>query len=305
MIIERDVLTHLGPGKVVYNSGTEHWSAGDITVEIVTELADVDSDQHSHGVKTVLDQKVVVKYRPQSLWALLDLFYAADYVNPSKGARLIGATAKPLVIHGEDGSLFTVHNAALTGLPSVKLGVDSGEFGDVEFTGVITDAKQVGESAALFTYAGSGGTFGSPAAADYLAAANWEAGWNSAALGGTLLDAVTITPDYKVEAIKAGPTTIDFRAMGVQFSADLRAAWDPADLQALINDAATYVRGARNTAGAADLVLTSGLGHTFTLSAAFPEKGSLLYAMKDIRSNPITFRTTGRSAARVSWTTPV
>lgn len=304
MILERDVLTHLGPGKVIYNSGTAHWSAADITAEIIADMADVDSDQHSEGTKTVRDMMVKVKYRPQSLWALLDLFYASGFVNPTKGGRLIGATAKPLVIHGEDSSLFTIHNAALTGLPSIKLGVDAGEFGDVEFTGIITTAKQSGEAAALYTYAATGGTFGTPAAADFMGAGNWEVDWNTAALGGTLLDAVTITPDYKVEPVKAGPLTIDFRHNGLQFSADVKAAWSPVELATLVNDAATFIRGARNTAGAGDLVFTSGTGHTFTLESAFPEKASLLYAMKEIRSNPITFRTTGRSAARVSWTTP-
>lgn len=303
MSIQRDTIP-FGPAKLVFGATNFH-SAGDVDVEVLSELADVANDQYGQGVKTLLDQTVEVTCRPQSLWSLLTSVLPNSHIAPTIGTRLIGASPTPLVLHGEDSHLLTIHAACITQLPSLSLGVDKGEFGPMKFTGVVTNAKSPGEAGALLTYAATGGTYGTPSDPDYLAAAQWDAAWDTAVLAGTLLEAVNINPDLKIEPVKAGSRTLDFRVMGIQFSADLVAAFSLTDLAGLFSDGATFSYGQRNTAQGADLVLTSGLGHTFTLAAAALEKAALRFAMKEGRNREVSFRTTPLTGARISWTTPV
>lgn len=305
MILERDVVNQIGDAKYVYDGGTDFYAAADATYEVVVDQPDVDSDQYGYGAKTNRDNRGLLKLRPQSVWAVLSAVYPSTHINPSRGAPLIGSAAKAMVVHGRDSSLLTIHNCCQTSLPTLKLGLDAGEFGDLEYTGVITTAKQMGESGALQTYAATGGTFGTPTTPDYLAAGDWEVDWNSGALAGTMLEACTITPEFSVKEVKmGGMAAVDFIVEKCQFSVSIRAAWDPLDLNTLLNDAASYTRGSRTTAGAGDLVLTSSLGHTFTLHSCLPDKADLRYAQTDVRSGAINFRGSKISGARISWTTP-
>ena len=302
MSIHRDTIP-FGPAKIVHGSDT-FYSAGDIDVTVVTERADVNPDQYGQGVKTVIDQIIEVVFKPQSLWSLLDKVYPSAEIAPTIGSRSIGASPTALIIHGEDSSLLTIPCPAITGMPSLMLGVDKGEFGTMKYTGIVTNGKNIGESGALYTYAATGGTYGTPATPDYLAAAQWDVTWKSTALTGTLLESVTINPELKIEAVKAGPRTMDFRRRGIQFTADIIAAADLTALSGIINDAATFKFGGRNTADGGDLVLTSVLGHTFTMVTAALDKAAMKYAMKQARPRALSFRTAALTGARVSWTTP-
>ena len=302
MSIQRDSIP-FGPAKIVQGA-TTFYSAGDIDVTVITEFADVNPDQHGQGVKTVLDQTIEVSFKPQSVWANLAKVYPASHIAPTIGARLIGANPVPVVIHGESGALLTIPCPAHTGLASTMLGVDKGEHGDMKFTGVCTNGKSPGENGALYTYAAAGGNYGNPVQPDYLAAAQWDMAWGDNVLAGTLLEAVTLNPDFKIEPVKFGPRTVDFRFKGTQFAAGVVAAHDLPDLSDLNNDGATVVFGGRNTAQGKDLVLTSALGHTLTLVAAAIEKSGLKFGMKEAAPRAIDFRTSALAGARISWTTP-
>ena len=213
---------------------------------------------------------------------------------------MIGAAPTALVLHGEDSSLLTAFAAARTALPSLSLGVDKGEFGEMEFTGIVTNGKELGEAGSLYTYASSGGTYGTPADPDYLAASAWTADWKESALEGTLLESVTINPDLKIEPVKAGSRTLDFRHMGIQFSADVTAAVSLPNLSDIHGDG-SFTYGGRNTEASGDLVLTSALGQSLTLKAAAIEKAAMKFAMKEARNRAITFRTSLLTGARIAW----
>jgi hypothetical protein len=302
MSIQRDTIP-FGPGKVAIGADTLY-SAGDINVNVITQFADVKSDQYGQGIKTIVDQTIEIAFRPQSLWSLIATVWPAAHLNPTIGSRVIGAAPGNLTIHGEDSSLLTVFAPGLVQLPSLSLGVDKAEFGEMKFVGVVDDAKSPGAADSLFTYAATGGTYGTPSAPDYLAAAEWSMAWNTDVLEGTLLESVTINPDMQVEPVKFGPRTVDFRRMGIQFGASVVAAHDLADLAALHGDDTTFLFGRRNTALGADLVLTSGLGHTITLKSAALEKSAMRYAMKEQRARNLDFRTSLLTGARVTLTAP-
>ena len=312
MSIQRDAIP-FGPGKIVSPNGDTFYSAGDIDVQVITKWADVKPDQYGPGVKTVLDRTIEVTFKPQSIYALMDGtgakgVYPATHIAPTAlGGRIIGGTlpttsVTSLVIHGEDSSLLTVFCPALVGIPTVMLGIDKGEFGTMKYIGVVTNGKDVGDASGLYTYAAAGGTYGTPGVPDYLSASEWQFTWHSSALSGTMLEAVTITPDFKYVPVMAGPRTMDFRFDGVQFSASVVAAIDSVALSTFENAGSTGTLGQRNTAVGGDLVFSSALGNTFTLKTSAIEKYAKKYDMKGQRARAIDFRTAVLSGARISWT---
>lgn len=300
MSIHRDNIP-FGPAKIVHGSDT-FYSAGDIDISVVTEYADVNSDQFGAGVKTIIDQTVEVSFRPQSLYSLLAKVWPTAHIAPTTiGNRIIGGSAVPLVLHGEDSSLFTVYCSALTGIPSYALGVDKGEFGTMKFNGVVTNGKGIGEAASLYTYAATGGTYGTPSAPDYLGAANWEVTWGSTVLAGTLLEAATLTPELKIEPVKAGHRTLDYRMAGIQFHASVMMNLTMVELAALYADAATFSYGGRNSTLGKDLVFTSALANVVTLPTSMIEKHAAKFGMKEARSRAVDFRTSVLSGARATY----
>jgi hypothetical protein len=302
MSIQRDTIP-FGPAKIVRGADTLY-SAKDIDVVVTTEYADVDSDQFGQGTKTIVDQIIEVVFNPQSLWSLLSKVWPASHINPTIGARLITATATPTVLHGEDGALLTIPASAYLEIPDLSIGVDKGEFGQMKIGGVTTNAKALGASGALFTYAKTGGTFGSASNPDYLAAGDWQVDYKDGALAGDLLEGVVLKPDFKTEAVKAGKRTLDYRIKGCQFGADVVAAFDLADLSAIHNDADTFLYGQRNSTAAGDLVFTAASGHTITVPSAAIMKTPAKFAMLSQRNQAISFMGSLLTGARVAWTTP-
>jgi hypothetical protein len=302
MSIQRDTIP-FGPAKIVRDT-LSVYSAKEINVVVTTEFADVSPDQYGQGTKTILDQTIEVEFSPQSIWALLASVLPASHINPSIGGRLVTAAPVPTLLHGEDGSLLTIPASAIIGLPDISLGVDKGEFGTMKIGGVTTNGKQLGDAGALYTYAPAGGAYGNPGSPDYLAAGAWSMAWGANILAGDLLEAVTIKPDFKTEAVKAGKRTLDWRHKGCQFAADVVAAIDLEALSDIHNDGATFLYGQRNSTAAEALVFTAATGHTFTLAAASLEKSPMRFAMLEQRQQGVSFRTSSLAGARVSWTTP-
>ncbi len=302
MSIQRDTIP-FGPAKIVRGALT-CWSAKDINVVVTTEFADVNPDQYGQGTKTILDQIIEVEFPPQSIWALLASLWVAADINPTINSRIVTAAPTPTVLHGEDGALLTIPASGIIGLPDLNIGVDKGEFGSMKIGGVTTNAKALGADGALFTYAATGGTYGNPSNPDYLAAGAWGMEWGDAILSGDILEAISIKADFKTDAIKAGKRTMDWRRRGTQFAAEVTAGNDLEALSDIINDGATFLYGQRNATAAQDLVFTAATGHTLTMVKAFIEKTPMKFASLEQRNQGISFRTTGLTGARVSWTTP-
>lgn len=302
MSIQRDTIP-FGPAKIVRDTLTLY-SAGPINVTVITEFADVNPDQFGQGTKTILDQTIEVEFSPQALWANLTKVWADADINPAISSRIVTGTPVATELHGEDGALLTIPATGIITLPDVNLGVDKGEFGSMKIGGVTTNGKALGASGALYTYADTGGTFGTPDSPDYLAAGQWSAAWGATILTGDLLSAAQIRPDFKTEKVVAGKRTLDWRRRGCQFSTELISTADLTDLSGIYNDGTTFQYGQRNSKAAQDLVFTAAAGNTLTLAKAFLNKSATRFASLEQRGQGIMFETSGLTGARVSWTTP-
>ena len=304
MSIQRDNIA-FGPAKIVINYGTPItlYSAKAIDVTVTTEYAEVNSDQFGQGTKVIVDQTIEAMFAPQSLYALLTSVWPSTHINPSIGTRILGSSPPTVQFHGEANSLLTFLAGGIIGIPGVDIGVDKGEFSQMKIGGVCQNGKTLGSASSLYTLADTGGTFGTPSNPDYLMAGDWNFTWKTSALGGELLESVSIKPDFKTTAVKAGKRTLDWRHGGCQFNADVVSSQDPAILAALYNDGSTFAYGARNTASAGALVFTNpATSNTITIGSAMIEKDMKQYSLEAQRNKAISFRSANLTGARIAWT---
>lgn len=142
-----------GPAKVTWNSITM-FAREDITVDFDQTWQDLVSSVHGAIDKAVTDRQIKVNLRLWGAWENVATLFPTTLLNPTVGNRLYGTSDLPLVIHKKTGSAerITIHNAQITKLANLYLGVDNPIFAaDVEFTGLIINNGNPEDAAAYYT----------------------------------------------------------------------------------------------------------------------------------------------------------
>jgi hypothetical protein len=100
--------------------------------------ATFDKETDAYGVvsKSKTDFQIVVEFEP--VGEIEDLAKLFPYGNTAMGASIYGGTDKPLVITAVDAT-YTITNAAVTQMPSIRCSANNTAFGTVQFTGLISD----------------------------------------------------------------------------------------------------------------------------------------------------------------------
>ena len=145
-----------GPAKVVFDSAT-FYSKGGINITMTTSTFDKESDAYGVLGKSKTDFQVVVEFEPVGeIEALATLF---PHGSTTIGASIYGSTDKSLVITATDAT-YTIRNAAVTQMPSIRCTATNTAFGSVQFTGILdlggdpsllSDYYSVGAGAAIGT----------------------------------------------------------------------------------------------------------------------------------------------------------
>ena len=134
-----------GPAKVVFDSAT-FYSKGGISITMTNSTFDKESDAYGILGKSKTDFQVVVEFEPVGeIEALTTLF---PYGSTAMGASIYGGTDKPLVITAVDAT-YTIRNAAVTQMPSIRCTANNTAFGSVQFTGIL---ELAGDPSALTDY---------------------------------------------------------------------------------------------------------------------------------------------------------
>jgi len=134
-----------GPAKVVFDSAT-FYSKGGINITMTNATFDKESDAYGMLSKSKTDFQVVVEFEPVGeIEALAVLF---PYGSTAIGASIYGGTDKPLVITAADAT-YTIRNAAVTQMPSIRCTANNTAFGSVQFTGIL---ELAGDPSALGDY---------------------------------------------------------------------------------------------------------------------------------------------------------
>ena len=130
-----------GPCKITYDGAT-FYSKGGVTLTVNQSSFDKQSDAYGLIGRGKTDLSVVVEFEPVGeIEALTVLFpYGATTI----GAGIYGATDKPLVIVATDAT-YTIYNAAITQMPSIRCTATNTAFGSVQFTGICPVSEEAGD----------------------------------------------------------------------------------------------------------------------------------------------------------------
>lgn len=122
-----------GPCKITYDSQT-FYSKGGVSLTLANSTFDKETDAYGVVGKSKTDLQIVVEFEPVGeIEALTVLF---PYGGTAIGASIFGGTDKPLVIVAADGT-YTINNAAITQMPSIRCTANNTAFGSVQFTGLL------------------------------------------------------------------------------------------------------------------------------------------------------------------------
>ena len=99
------------------------------------------------------DQKGTVTLAPCGVLsqAILDILFPHQV--PAIGSRVFGATDKPMLVNGMDGTQVKLFNVALTGVPELRLSTIKTLFGQATFTALIADGKSPDADDAFYAVA--------------------------------------------------------------------------------------------------------------------------------------------------------
>jgi hypothetical protein len=134
-----------GPCKIVFDTAT-FYSKGGVSLTMTNSTFDKETDAYGVVSKSKTDFQIVVEFEP--VGEIEDLAKLFPYGNTAMGASIYGGTDKALVITATDAT-YTINNAAVTQMPSIRCSANNTAFGSVQFTGLLEIS---GDPAALADY---------------------------------------------------------------------------------------------------------------------------------------------------------
>lgn len=141
-----------GPCKIAYDGAT-FYSKGGVSLTMTNATFDKETDAYGVVSKSKTDFQIVVEFEP--VGEIEDLAKLYPYGNTAMGASIYGGSDKPLVITALDAT-YTINNAAVTQMPSIRCTANNTAFGTVQFTGLLEINGDPSALADYYAVAGGG-----------------------------------------------------------------------------------------------------------------------------------------------------
>lgn len=141
-----------GPALVTYG-GQSFWSKGDVILKPVIKRFPIPTAHFGKVDERPSDKRIEVTFEPSGRFTAELAAVLWPYASTVPGASVFGASDSPLVVHGRDGLKITVHNAALTQMPNIRMGVSVTTVGSLKFTGLLANNTDPTNAAAYYTSA--------------------------------------------------------------------------------------------------------------------------------------------------------
>jgi len=136
-----------GPCKITYDGAT-FYSKGGVTLTMNQSTFDKEVDAYGMVGKSKTDMQLVVEFEPVGeIEALTTLF---PYGSTTIGASIYGSSDKALVIVAADAT-YTIHNAAITKLPTLRCTANNTQLGSVQFTGLVKNSANPNALTSYYT----------------------------------------------------------------------------------------------------------------------------------------------------------
>jgi hypothetical protein len=250
-----------GPCLITYASQT-FYSKGDVTLKPVFEYFDIETSAFGQVDQRLRGKRYEISFEPVGMTSSNLAAVLWPYGDTVPGTSIFGSADRPLVIHGRDGVKVTVHNAALTRMPAIRLGVGVTLAGACQFTGLLALSKAVTAADGYLTVASNQA---------YPGDTNFNAGailtqpalatWGSAPWAAFEVEAPgwEITPTLRLSPVATdGLGTVDMLLQGLEVTARAVPV-GPTIAQMLTAHKETAEFGSSMMpSGGTDLVITSG-----------------------------------------------
>jgi hypothetical protein len=151
MQIDRTTIVS-GPAIVTFG-GQTFCSKGDVTVKPSHAKFDVTTSRFGKGDSRYSSKTFEVSFEPDGRFTSALAAVLWPYASTDIGASIYGATDSALVVHGRDGKKITIHTAAITEMPVIRLGVTQTIQGSCKFVGLLANNTDPSAAAAYYTIA--------------------------------------------------------------------------------------------------------------------------------------------------------
>lgn len=141
-----------GPCLLTY-AGQTIYSKGDVTLKPVNERFDIATASFGKVDERGRNRRIEVSFEPDGRFTAALAAVLWPYAATPIGASLYGAIDRPLVIHSKADTKVTVVNAAITTMPSLRLGVAQTIQGNCVFTGLLKNNADPSAAGAYYTIA--------------------------------------------------------------------------------------------------------------------------------------------------------
>lgn len=262
-----------GPALIQFAS-QKFWSKGNVEVKVINDRFNVDTSHFGKVDERFQDRRIEVTFEPSGAITSALAAVLWPYGATTVGTSILTATDRPLEIFGRDGRKITVHAAAVTKMPVLRLGSNTTLLGSMTFTGLVKNTTDPTNAAAYYTeaavvYPGDTG-FAISDIKTAAASAVWGVGapWSSfVSENGFEIDFKLNLAPQKVDGI--GTVDMTFQSMEVTLKA---IPVGPAATDILAKIAPTSGMGA-SMAGADNLTVTAGTVAAMISKPALTDSG--------------------------------
>ena len=265
------------------------WSKGNVEVKIINDRFDIETAHFGKVDERYQDRRVEVSFEPSGAITAGIATVLWPYGATTVGSSILTGTDRPLEIFGRDGRKITVHAAAVTKMPTLRLGSNTTLLSSMTFTGLVKNTTDPTNAAAYYTeaavtYPGDTGF----AIADIKTAAA-SAVWGASAPWSSFVSETGFEIDFnlklapqKVDGI--GTVDMTFQSVEVMLKA---VPVGPAATDILAKLSPTSGMGA-SIAGADNLTVTAG-----TVAVLLSKPG--------ITESGLIFGSTAKRVAATTW----
>lgn len=141
-----------GPAKITFG-GQSFWSKGDITLNPINERFGIETSTFGPVDERIINRQFDVSFEPTGRFTTALAAVLWPYPATVIGADVFGASDAALVINTQGGTQITVHNAAVTAMPNIRLGVGETIQGNITITGLLANSTDPSNAAAYYTTA--------------------------------------------------------------------------------------------------------------------------------------------------------
>lgn len=139
-----------GPALITYNS-QKFWSKGDITLTPINERFTIDTAHAGPVDERIQNRSIEVTFEPSGRFTTALAAVMWPYAATNIGTDVFGTTDTALTINTRAGTQIVVHNAAVTSMPNLRLGVTQTLQGEMTFTGLLKNNTDPSNAAAYYT----------------------------------------------------------------------------------------------------------------------------------------------------------